>query len=210
MQHDAGRENMKFLGAIKSFFAPQRIATPPALADFLESRAAYLVQKSVAEYSQARAGIGFSTLLGEAEFQSALERAKWLGYPASFSMVAEAIAGHLSAVAPADRIEPFLTRQARQIFSKFPVPQGESVEFWRIAESDLAADLARASLGQPKPAHAIAASRADEVFAVLPLHPKLRTGDFEMFRNTLRFHLTEISAEFEERGDPTALAKALG
>jgi hypothetical protein len=30
-----------------------------------------------------------------------------------------------------------------------------------------------------------------------------------MFRNTIRFHLTEIRAEFEEKADPAALVAAL-
>jgi hypothetical protein len=189
-------------------FAAAPIADAVALAEFLETRASYLVQKSTAEYCQARAGLGYSALLGEASYQAALERGKWLGYPAAFSMVAESTAGALRAVAPAPSVERLMVKSAERVFERFPLPPGAVGDFWDVAKSSLAADLARAALGPPKPAHAIAALRAHEIFDALPLHPRLRVHDFEMFRNTLRFHLTEIGAEFEERADLGALAAA--
>lgn len=199
---------MSLWSSLGKLFAPRRIETRAELTEFLESRAAYLVQKSMAEYCQARTGLGYSSLIREASFQAAQERAKWLGYPAAFSMVAEAAAGylHLSA-APAD-VERLLVQCAREVFGRFPVPFGEHPDFWTNAEMRVAADLARAALGQPKPAHAIAIARARELFDVLPVHEKIRAHDFEMYRNTLRFHLTEISAELEERGDLKGLAAA--
>jgi hypothetical protein len=201
---------MTLWAAIAKVFAARRIDSRAALKEFLETRAAYLVQKSTAEYCQARAGIGFSTLLTERAFQEALERTKWRGYPAGFSMVGETVAGSLRAVAAAGLIETHIVSLARDVFGAFPLPKGEAPRFWAIAEEALAADLARAALGQPKPAHAIAQARAQEIFDALPMHQRLRTHDFEMFRNTLRFHLTEISAEFEERADLAALAAAIG
>lgn len=200
---------MTLWNAIFKVFSAKRIDDRLSLKEFIETRASYLVQKSTAEYCQARAGIGFSTLLGETSFQEALERGKWLGYPAAVSMVSQSLAGILRPLAPAESIEQLMVDVAREVFSRFPIPKDEAPAFWAMAEQALASDLARAALGQIKPAHAIAAARAHEIFDALPMHPKLRVHDFEMFRNTLRFHLTEISAEFEERADLAALAAAI-
>ncbi len=45
---------MGIFTAIKKFLAPQRIDDLAALQHFMESRAAFLVQKSIMEYTQAR------------------------------------------------------------------------------------------------------------------------------------------------------------
>ena len=72
-----------------------KLSSRMELRDFLESRAAYLAQKSISEYTQARANMMFSTLLGEKAFQDAYEKARWFSFPATLSMVAEALAARL-------------------------------------------------------------------------------------------------------------------
>ena len=58
--------------------------------------------------------------------------------------------------------------------------------------------LQRAALATPHAIHLIPKARARDIFDNLPVHPSVRKHDFDMFQNTLSFHLTEIGAEIEE------------
>jgi hypothetical protein len=202
---------VSLFSAIKSFFAAQQIADRETLAAFLESRSAYLVQKSISEYVQARANRLFSTLMSEQTFIDAYERARWRSFPPAFSMVAEMAEGFIreeTGAAPG-AIDAALLDLARQIFAGFPAPAGEPDDFWPDAAERLERDLAQAALAAPKPVRNIPYSRAREIFDALPVHSQISRHDFAMFQNTLRFHLTEIRAEFEERADAMKLVAAL-
>ncbi len=189
----------------------QRVADRESLRQFLESRAAYLIQKSIMEYAQARANMLFSTLVSERQFQEAYERARWLSYPAGLSMTAEMIEGYLrecGGTGPG-ALDDALVRIAEEIFAAYPVPDEKDQGFWIKAAEQLRRDLALASLGPPKAVRNIPLQRAQEVFDKLPVSAQIRRHDFGMFQNTLRFHLTEIRVEFEERADPRALIAGL-
>ena len=67
----------------------------------------------------------------------------------------------------------------------------------------------RAGLAAPHDIHIIAKARSREVFENLPVHPSMRKHDFDMFRNTLSFHLTEIGAEIEDGLSADAARKIL-
>lgn len=202
---------MSLWSIVKNLFAPEPVVTRDQLKQFLASRAAFLVQKSIMEYTQARANMMFSTLLSEPAFLAAYEEARWGSYPAAFSMVAEMAEGMIRAHAagPALDIQTSLVELGRGVFAEFPLPPGQPPQFWLVAGEALDHDLGVAGLGPPKPAHEIALARAREIFERLPVHENLRRHDFTMFRNTLRFHMTEIATEFGERADMQALAKAL-
>ena len=74
---------MKWLAFLSRIFLGPKLASRQELQGFLESRAAYLAQKSISEYTQARANMMFSTLLSEKAFQNAYERARWFSFSAS-------------------------------------------------------------------------------------------------------------------------------
>jgi hypothetical protein len=202
---------MTLWSTLKGLVGSKPVATREDLKRFIESRAAYLVQKSIMEYCQARANMLFTTLLGEKAFLAAYEHARWHGYPAAYSMVTEMVEGILRPHAEGHLVQLHagLLAIARDVFDGFPLPEGASPQFWMEAEARLDRDLGAASLGAPKPVHAIPLARAREIFDVLPVHERLRAHDFDMFRNTLRFHLTETGVEFEERADPASLARIL-
>jgi hypothetical protein len=203
---------MSLWSAIKGLVSPAPIATRDDLKAFMESRAAYLVQKSITEYAQARANIMFSTLMSEKSFLAAYEQARWASYPAALSMIAEMVEGMLRNEELAKTVVLYhqsIAAIAREIVTAFPVPDGFSAKFWDEALSALDHDLGLAGLGPPKQVHEIPLHRAREIFDVLPVHTSLRRHDFTMFANTLRFHLTEIATEFGERADKPALAAAL-
>ena len=91
-----------------------------------------------------------------------------------------------------------LQSMAGEIVSAYPVPEGESADFWQMKLLELERDLLRAGLAAPHAIHVIPKARSREIFENLPVHPSVRKHDFDMFRNTLSFHLTEIGAEIEE------------
>jgi hypothetical protein len=182
------------------------ISTEQDLQEFIESRAAFLVQKSITEYAQARANMMFSTLLGEKGFKDAYESARWRSYPAGLSMVCEmALAELRKREGDPHQMATMLTGLAGNIVARFPLPAGQPDRFWATALSAVEADLARAAMGSPHEVHAIVNPRANEIFDALPFHASIRSHDFPMFRNTLAFHLTEIAGELEEMEISSAL-----
>ncbi len=202
---------MGMLASLKRFFAPQPIADLAALQQFLESRAAYLVQKSITEYSQARAGVLFSTLMREPIYIEGYERARWLSYPAAISMVTEMAEGSLrerSGSAPG-ALDRGLLKLVDAILAQYPGPSGLGEDFWREAADRVTRDLAQAALGPPRAVQNIPMIRSKEIYDVLPVNDHLKRHDFQMFRNTIRFHLTELKVEFEERSEPARLAAIL-
>jgi hypothetical protein len=202
---------MSLISSLTNLFATQRISDRAALQHFMESRAAYLVQKSIMEYSQARANILFSTLLSEIQFQDAYERSRWLSYPAAFSMTAEMAEGYLREETESSpgALDQSLVEIGERVFAAYPLPADQPPDFWLIAADQLRRDLAQAALGPPKAVRNIPLQRAQEVFEALPVSREIRRHDFDMFQNTLRFHLTEIRVEFEEKADAYTLARAL-
>lgn len=201
---------MSLWSTLKTLLVPAPIATRDEFKEFLQSRAAFLVQKSILEYVQARSNMMFSTLLSEPTFLAAYEEARWGSYPAGFSMVAEMAEGMIRPHAGSSLdLHAALVGLGREVFAGFPLPPGEDPLFWDKAIEALDHDLGLAGLGPPKPVHEIALARAREIFERLPVHETLRQLDFTMFRNTLRFHMAEIGTQFAERADLLALARAL-
>lgn len=204
-------EMMNWLTFLSRIFLGPKLSTRQELQGFLESRAAYLAQKSISEYTQARANMMFSTLLGEKAFQEAYEKARWFSFPATLSMVAEALAARLRNldISDADSINVMLQSMAKGIVSVYPVPAGASPDFWQMTLLDLERDLLRAGLAAPHAIHLIPKARSREVFNNLPVHPSVRKHDFDMFQNTLSFHLTEIGAEIEDAFNADSARKIL-
>lgn len=204
-------EMMNWLTFLSRIFLGPKLSTRHELQGFLESRAAYLAQKSISEYTQARANMMFSTLLGEKAFQEAYEKARWFSFPATLSMVAEALAARLRNldISDADSINVMLQSMAKEIVSAYPVPAGASPDFWQLTLLDLERDLLRAGLAAPHAIHLIPKARSREVFNNLPVHASVRKHDFDMFQNTLSFHLTEIGAEIEDAFNADSARKIL-
>jgi hypothetical protein len=202
---------MSLFSTLKHLFRPQRLTTRGELKGFLESRAAYLVQKSMMEYCQARANMLFSTLIGESAFRDAYEHARWHAYPAGFAMVTEVAEGLLRPLC-AERtlqLHAALLGIAQEVFDAFPLPPEAEEDYWRVALEMLDHELGQVGLGPVKPWRDISERYARAIFTLLPIHGRLKSHDFAMFQNNLRFHLTEIGAELEEKIDTAALVRGL-
>jgi AcrR family transcriptional regulator len=191
---------MGWITTITSLFRQQRITTADEVLQFLETRAAYVAQKSISEYAQARANMMFSSLLTEKDFKAAYELARWQAFAPTLSMVAEVLAGAFRQRlgATAETATAVTEHLAARVIARMAGHGPLDAAQWAGAQAALARDLARAALGAPHAAHAIAQARAREVFDALPFHPAIKQHDFTMFRNTLSFHLTEIATQLEE------------
>lgn len=202
---------MSLISAIRKFFAPQQIDSPDSLRRFMESRAAYLVQKSITEYTQARAGVLYSTLMREPIYIEGYARARWHSYPAAISMMAEMISGALrqADVEPGAQFDAALQQAIAVILAQYPEPSGLGEAFWQAALAQAARDLAKAALAAPKPVLKIPNARVREIFDVLPVNDQLKQHDYSMFSNTVRFHLTSLRAEFDEKANMPALLRCL-
>lgn len=202
---------MSLFSAMTGLFRPQLFQSRAQLKEFIESRAAYLVQKSMMEYCQARANMLFTTLMGEADFRAGYEHARWHAYPFAYAMVTEMAEGLLRPHCT-DRIldlHAALIGLGREVFATFPLPAGAPADFWDAALRIVDEELGQAGLGPVRPWRDIPERHAARIFELLPIHDRLKSRDFMMFQNNLRFHLTEIGAEFEEKADLVALTRDL-
>lgn len=198
------------MGLFDLFRKPPPIATLPALEDFLDSRAAFLVQKCLFEYCRARAGLMWQKLFKEEAFRAAVERARWQNYPIGLEtvtlMAEQALRPHAGADAAAMR--QGLAAAAGNVTSRYPVPAGFEPEFWAEARRRIAGRIDRAGLAAPLPVKDLPTPTAEEFFANMPIHASLRGGDFVLVRNNLRFNLCRAHEEFTARADLPALAGA--
>ena len=193
------------------FRKPPPITDLGALADFIDERAAFLVQKCVFEYSRARTGTMSQKLFKEKGFLDAVDASRWLGYPIGLVDVSEAVLSTLrddgTAVGP-DAIDG-LIRTAQSVTARYPVPAGFESDFWEKARTAVADRLKRASLAPPRLVKDIPKDTAQEFFDNLPIHPELRKNDFLLIRNTLCANLCRISDDLSQRLDRPALVAAL-
>src|SRR5918998_815635 len=83
------------MGLFNMFRRRPPIRDLPALADFIDRNAAFLVQKGIYEYSRARAGHYAKVLFSEPAFREAIEQSRWSAYPLGLAMVAEVVEGVL-------------------------------------------------------------------------------------------------------------------
>src|SRR5712691_4705503 len=91
------------MGLLDIFRRPPPIRDVPALAEFIDGNAAFVVQKGIYEYSRARAGHYAKVLFREPEFLQAVEQSRWRAYPLGLAMVTELVEGILTKAGEGDR-----------------------------------------------------------------------------------------------------------
>ena len=179
---------------------PSPIAHRAALGEFLDSRAAFLSQKSIFDYARGRAGPYFTMIMKEKPLQELVEIARWKNYPYGLSIVAEMIHGVLL---PEVRDRLALVAALRaitlQAFDRYPVPEALGAEFWGEARKALALRCDQIALHPPKPVMDIPIPFAQVYFDNMPIHERLREQDFELIRNQLRVNLLSMHRDFTKR-----------
>ena len=182
------------------------------LALFIDENAAFLVQKGIYEYSRARAGHYSKVLFKEPEFVDAVERSRWTAYPLGLAMVGELAEGVLRPLAAdADRSRQLDTLGALvlSIFDRYPTPASLGEQDWSQARAELARRLQLIGLHPPKRAFDIAEPFARTYYDLMPIHRKLRTGEFPTLHNYLKVTLCNIHDELTKRLDADAIAQSL-
>jgi hypothetical protein len=198
------------MGIFDWFRRPPPIADRAALGDFLDSRAAFLSQKSIFDYVRGRAGPYFTLIMKEKPFLDLLEIARWKNYPYGLSIIAEMIHGVLL---PETRnrlaLVAVLRETALQAFDRYPVPEALGAEFWGEARKALALRCDQIALHPPKPVMDIPIPFAQVYFDNMPIHERLREQDFELIRNQLRVNLLSMHRDFTRHANLDALAADL-
>ncbi len=181
------------------------------LADFMDSRAAFLSQKCIVEFCRVRAGVYWQKLFSEEEFKAALDHSRWRAYPPCYGMVAEMVEGTLREAAGRRQrgLPAALERVSRVSFAKYPVPNGSSETFWEDAAVLVRGRLAATQAGAPRPVREIAEPMARLVFDAVPIHPALLTNDYDYIFNFLRMNVLRAHEDLLKAADRTALVDDL-
>jgi hypothetical protein len=189
------------MGLFDIFRRPPPIADVGALEDFLDAHAAFLVQKSVFEYSRARAGVFWEKLFKEPDFKAAVDVARWNGFAIALADIVEMVEGTLRPPARGREAELLdrLIAMAEAVIHRYPVPADEPSDFWVTQTVWLRGRLADIQLSSPKAVKDIPLGTARRMFDLMPIHKSLRGEDFVVVRNHLRSNLCRMSEEFGQR-----------
>jgi len=198
----------KLIGA---FGKQQPISTRAHLADFMDSRAAFLAQKCVVEFCRVRAGVYWQKLFSEKEFQEQLDLSRWRAYPPAFAMMAEMVEGALREAAGIRQrqLPERLVGLTKEVFFRYPVPAGEQPEFWTVALDLVKEQLETTQAGPPRPVREMPKPMARAVFDVLPIHKDIVTNDQDYIFNNLRMNLLRAHEDFIAVADLNAVAADL-
>ena len=193
------------------FTKPQPIATRSDLAEFMDSRAAFLAQKCVVEFCRVRAGVYWQKLFSEKEFQAELDLSRWRAYPPAFTMMAEMVEGALREAAGIRQrhLPERLSGLAGDVFARYPVPAGEDPAFWTLARGLVEEQLAKTQAGPPRPVRDLPKPMARAVFNVLPMHKDIVTNDYDYIFNNLRMNLLRAHEDFINVADLKSVADDL-
>jgi hypothetical protein len=199
------------MGFFDIFRRPPPVRDAPALADFIDQNAAYLIQKGMYEYSRARAGHYAKVLLREPEFLAAIEKARWQGFPLGLALVGEMVEKVLHPLIADDRRAGVdaLTKLVLSVFDRYPVPPPVGGMGWASARAELARRLEQIGLHPPKPVKDIPVPFTQIYFDLMPIHEKLRAADNLAISNYLRVSLINVHDELIKRIDAPEVVRSL-
>jgi hypothetical protein len=180
------------------------------LIEFLDTRAAFLIQKNIFDYARARAGPYFSSIIKEAAFQHAVEVSRWTNFPVGLAALAEIVRGVLFEAADRKALNDAVSSATLAAFDKYPVPEVLGEETWKQARETLLLRLQQIDMHPPKFAKDVILPYAKQIFDTQPIHEELRKRDFEMIQAQLRINLVTMHVEFEQRTDKPVLLQELG
>lgn len=198
------------LGIPAYFGRKPPIDTREKLIEFLDTRAAFLIQKNIFDYARARSGPYFSQIIKEKAFQDSVEVSRWTGYATGLAALAEIARGVLFNDASRKPLNDAISSAALAAFDKYPVPAALGEETWKKARETLVERLALIDSHPPKFAKDVILPYAQILYDSQPIHEELRKRDFEMIQAQLRINLVTMHDEFEKRVKRAALFSDLG
>lgn len=175
--------------AIRRWLSPGPIATAAELQAFLDERAAFVTQKSIAAYCQMKTRVYLLDLLKEKTFQEAFDRSRWESFVFVLSDLLIIVEGDLGAGLKDGERDVLAARMAamyRAILDGHPRP-AHRPEGWADAFEAFDKRLALARLAAPKPVLEVASHSAERLFVLLPIHDSLRTHDGASVEGGVRF-----------------------
>jgi hypothetical protein len=204
---------MSLLDRLKTLFGQRPpIDDAQALAEFIDTHAAFLMQKGIYEYSRARAGHYAKVLFSESGFAESVERSRWTAFPLGLAMVGEMAEGVLRPYA-GDRRRAALdqfTRLVLSVFDRYPVPEALGPEAWGKLRDELERHLDLVGGHAPKRVIYIPEPLAEKYFNLMPIHEMLRGRDLLTTVNYLRVNLCHMHEELENRlNGPAVMAELL-
>ncbi len=187
------------------------IRSAPELADFIDQHAAFLVQKGIYEYARARAGPYAKVLFREPAFLEAVDIARWRAYPLGLAMIGELVEGALRPFVGEDRQAALdgLCAVILDVFDRYPAPAALGAREWSELRQELVRQLGLIGTHRPKLVKDIPERFAQEYFALMPIHEKLRGRDYPTIRNYLRVTMCNIHDLLAKRMDPRPMAALL-
>jgi hypothetical protein len=198
------------MGLREIIFGKPPIRNAEALAEFVESNAAFVAQKGIYEYSRARAGHYSKVMFREDSFRAAVEMSRWRAFPLGLAMVGEITEGVLRPYAQ-DRaaFQEALAERILDVFDRYPVSEALGAAAWRELRAALDHRLRLIGLHPVKRAMDVPEPVIQAYFDLMPIHEKLRASDYPTLRNYLRVAMCNIHAEFETRVDAPAVTASL-
>jgi len=180
------------------------------LADFIDERSAFLVQKGIYDYTRARSGHYAKVMLADEGFQNALNRSRWRAFPLGLAMVGEAVEATLAALTE-DRRATFdaLIALVLAVFDRYPKPEVLSDEEWKQGRDDLALHLQRLSTHPPKRILDIPEPFYERYFALMPFDKPFLTADAPTARSFMQLQLVAMQEELQKRMDAAQILQKL-
>lgn len=198
------------MGFLDWFRGAPAIDTREALVDFLDTRAAFLIQKNIFDYARARSGPYFKGMIKEPAFIEAVEVSRWTSYPVGLVAVAEVVRGIFYGSVNDKAMVDAVASATLAAFDKYPVPEVLSEAKWKEARELLTVRLSQIGLHPPKFVKDVIIPYGRLIYDAQPIHEELRKHDFEMIQNQLRINLITMHDEFDKRADKPELLHDLG
>jgi hypothetical protein len=196
--------------ALFDFFRrPPPIRDIGQLADFIDERAAFLVQKGIYDYARARSGPYSKTLLTESKFIADLNLSRWQAYPLGLAMVGEMVEGVVHSAEDRRAVLDPLSALVLDVFDRHPVPEPIGSDGWTRARGELARKLDQIGTHPPKRVIDIPESYVAHYFDLMPFARELLTPDAPTMRAYLRLTLTNMRDDLSRRMDAADMADKL-
>lgn len=184
---------------VRQFAPPPPISSEAELLEFIDTRAAFVVQRCAFEYCRAKAGLHWDKLMQEDPFVEAIDRCRWEGYGACVSDWVVVLAPRLDGWSDDD-----LTAAVEAVLARHPVPPWRDDNWTREVEKT----RVRLPAERGKPVHEVMRNTSDTLRKNMPVHQRLRIDDDEVIHAAVAFNTVRAVEDFDRRAVPEALARA--